>query len=178
MFSARFETARSFAGRLHPQQVCKGGDIPYIGHLLGVASIAIDHGATEDQGGVATEAVIRTMFGDAVTNIVRGCTDADVIPKPPWRDRKEQYIAHQEHATPSVRLVSAADKLQNARAILGDYLAIGEDVWERFKGGREGTMWYYRSLADTFDCLSPGRLADELSATVKELERSTAHSEG
>jgi (p)ppGpp synthase/HD superfamily hydrolase len=186
-YSSRFETALSFAARLHADQVRKVSNVPYIGHLLGVASIAIDHGASEDeaiaallhdaiedQGGKTTEEVICRMFGAAVATIVRGCTDADVIPKPPWRERKEAYIAHLGHASSSIRLVSAADKLHNARTILRDYRQLGEDVWQRFKGGRDGTLWYYRSLANIFNELGPAGLATELDEVVAELEKATA----
>jgi (p)ppGpp synthase/HD superfamily hydrolase len=186
-YSSRFETALSFATRLHADQVRKVSNVPYIGHLLGVASIAIEHGASEDeaiaallhdaiedQGGKATEEVICRMFGVAVATTVRGCTDADVIPKPPWRERKEAYIAHLAHASPSIRLVSAADKVHNARTILRDYRQLGEDVWQRFKGGRDGTLWYYRSLANIFKELGPAGLAKELDEVVTELEKVTA----
>jgi (p)ppGpp synthase/HD superfamily hydrolase len=186
-YTSRFDTALSFAARLHAGQVRKGTEIPYVSHLLAVASIAIEHGAgedeaiaallhdaVEDQGGTATEEVIRRMFGSTVADIVRGCTDADVVPKPPWRERKETYVAHLANANASVRLVSASDKLHNARSILRDYLTIGETVWERFTGGREGTLWYYRALSDAFRDLGPRELAWELEQVVSRLERLAA----
>ena len=131
ILSTRFEEALVFAAQLHREQTRKGTTIPYIAHLLGVASIVLEYGgdedeaiaallhdAIEDQGGASTREEIRRRFGETVVAIVNGCTDAEVIPKPPWRARKEDYIAHMAHASPSVRLVSAADKLHNARAIL------------------------------------------------------------
>lgn len=137
----RFADAVAFASIVHATQLRKGTNIPYIAHLLGVASLVLDYGGTEeeaiaallhdaveDAGGTPMLAVIRRRFGDAVAEIVHGCTDAEVIPKPPWKQRKEAYIAHIKDAPPSVRLVSACDKLHNARAILSDYHQIGEPV--------------------------------------------------
>jgi GTP pyrophosphokinase len=106
-----------------------------------------------------------------VADIVNGCTDADVEPKPPWKDRKETYLAHLPGASPSVRLVSAADKLHNARAILKDYRQLGDSLWGRFKGGKEGTLWYYRSLVQSFLKAGSSPLIEELDRVVCELER-------
>ena len=100
--------------------------------------------------------------------IVDGCSDAETLPKPPWRERKEAYVAHIAHASPSVRLVSAADKLHNARSILADYR---QALWGRFNGGRNGTLWYYRALADAFRDAGSMPLVEELDRTVSELER-------
>ena len=185
MLSERFEQALVFATRLHAGQVRKGTQIPYVSHLLGVASLALDHGAdedeaiaallhdaVEDQGGQPTLEEIRRRFGDRVAEIVAGCTDADVLPKPPWRQRKEAYIAHLEHASPSGRLVSACDKLHNARAILNDYQNVGDALWTRFNGGRDGTLWYYRELVAAFRRHSGDTpLVEELDRVVHELHR-------
>ena len=182
--STRFEEALILATRLHAGQVRKGTTIPYIAHLLGVTSIVLEHGgdedeaiaallhdAAEDQGGQAILEDIRARFGDGVAEIVAGCTDAWTDPKPPWRERKQAYVAALRRASASVRLVSSADKLHNARAILGDYRALGEAVWERFTGGREGTLWYYRALVEVLQATGPSALADELERVVSELER-------
>ncbi len=182
--TSRFEEALLFATQLHAEQRRKGSDVPYIAHLLAVASIVLENGgnedeaiagllhdAIEDQGGIATREEIRRRFGDTVVEIVNGCTDADVIPKPPWRVRKEEYIEHLRVATPSVRLVSAADKLHNARAVLGDYRELGELLWRRFHGGREGTLWYYRSVTDALRQGGISPLIEELERVVSELER-------
>jgi GTP pyrophosphokinase len=185
----RFHAALVYATKLHASQVRKGTTIPYVSHLLGVASIALEHGATEDEaiaallhdavedakGGAAGVRVeIRRRFGHEVLEIVEGCTDTDKEPKPPWRERKEKYIQHVPDASPSIRLVSAADKLYNARAILADYRDIGEALWGRFNGGRAGTLWYYRALANAFLQLGPERLARELDCVVTELEHLAA----
>lgn len=117
---------------------------------------------------------IRRRFGERVTAIVDGCTDAETIPKPPWRDRKERYIAHVRHAPPEVLRVSLADKIHNARAILGDFRRLGDSLWSRFSGGRDGTLWYYRTLLDTYRAARGGPLVDELDRVVSELERLAA----
>jgi GTP pyrophosphokinase len=106
-----------------------------------------------------------------VAAIVEACTDADTQPKPPWRERKQRYVAHVRTAPPEVRRVSCADKLHNARAILADYRGAGEALWSRFTGGRDGTLWYYRSLVTAFHDAGPGRLVAELDRVVSELER-------
>ncbi|MFK0733043.1 MAG: HD domain-containing protein [Gloeotrichia echinulata GP01] len=183
MLSERFTQALTYATQLHAQQVRKGSGVPYIAHLLGVASIALEYGANEDeaiaallhdaiedQGGAVTREEIRRRFGDNVTAIVDGCTDADSIPKPPWEERKKAYIAHIPTASPSVRLVSAADKLYNAQSILKDYRLLSESLWERFVGGKEGTLWYYRALADTFSQTGSTALVAELERVVSALE--------
>jgi (p)ppGpp synthase/HD superfamily hydrolase len=183
MLSERFTQALVFAAGLHATQVRKGSGVPYIAHLLGVASIALEYGADEDeaiaallhdaiedQGGAATREEIRRRFGDRVTAIVDGCTDADTTPKPPWRQRKEAYIAHIPTASASVLLVSAADKLYNARSILKDYKILGDPLWERFKGGKAGTLWYYRALVEVFRSVSSSAILDELEQVVSQLE--------
>lgn len=183
MLSNRFTEALTYATELHANQTRKGSGVPYIAHLLGVASIALEYGANEDeaiaallhdaiedQGGAATREEIRRR-GVMVTAIVDGCTDAETLPKPPWRQRKEAYIAHIPTASPSELLVSSADKLYNARSILNDYRLLGEAVWERFKGGKEGTLWYYRSLVEAFRKTGSTPLIEELERVVLELEQ-------
>ena len=182
--SERFTDALTFATQLHTNQTRKGGGIPYISHLLGVASIALEYGANEDeaiaallhdaiedQGGAATREEIRRRFVDVVTEIVDGCTDSDQTPKPPWLQRKEAYIAHIPTASASVRLVSAADKLHNVWSILKDYRLLGDAVWERFQGGKQGTLWYYRSLVKAFYTAGSTPLVEEFERVVDELER-------
>ncbi len=182
--SSRFEEALAFATQLHARQTRKGTDIPYIAHLLAVTSLVLENGgsedeaiaallhdAVEDQGGVSTRKEIRRRFGATVAEIVDGCTDSDISPKPPWRSRKEGYVARLREASPPVRLVSAADKLHNARTILADYRASGELVWERFTGGRDGTLWYYRALVDALRAGGASPLVKELDRVVAEIEQ-------
>lgn len=184
----RFDAAFLLAHELHGTQGRKGTTRPYIAHLMGVTAIVLTHGGDEDQaiaallhdavedcGGAPMLARIREQFGERVARIVEGCTDSDLTPKPPWRARKEAYIAHVRSAPPDVQLVSASDKLYNVREILSDYRMIGEQVWRRFHGGREGTLWYYRALVDAFRAgrATPEilRLVDELDSEVSDLER-------
>jgi (p)ppGpp synthase/HD superfamily hydrolase len=183
MLSERFTQALIYATELHAHQIRKGSGVPYIAHLLGVASITLEYGANEDeaiaallhdavedQGGAATRAEIRRRFGDIVTAIIDGCTDAETTPKPPWRQRKEAYIAHITHASPSVLLVSAADKLYNAQSILKDYRLVGESLWSRFQGGKAGTLWYYRSLVDAYNKIDTKAIFVELARVVTQIE--------
>lgn len=184
-FHADFERALAFATRLHVPQTRKETDIPYISHLIGVAGLVLENGGNRDQaiagllhdaiedrgvdypGGVdALRSDIESEFGSIVLRIVEGCTDAETIPKPPYRERKERYIAHLEEAPPEVLLVSCADKLHNARAIVADLRVMGNALFDRFNGGREGTLWYYESLLSVFDRRGPGPLAAELRRTV------------
>jgi (p)ppGpp synthase/HD superfamily hydrolase len=184
VLSSRFEEAFVYAAKAHAGQHRKGSGTPYVAHLIGTAAIALEHGAAEDEaiaallhdaaedaGGVARLEDIRGRFGDAVADIVAGCTDSYETPKPPWRERKEKYLAHLPSAPASVRLVSASDKLYNALSILADYQRIGDKLWERFRGGKEGTLWYYRSLADIYAEHGPQPLAEELGYVVGQIER-------
>ncbi len=183
----RFDDALVFACRLHRQQARKGSGVPYISHLLAVAALVIEaggdedeavaallHDAVEDQGGPPTLREIGERFGARVAAIVAGCSDADGPPKPPWKQRKLDYIARLAGAAPSVLLVSSADKLHNARSILADYRRIGEGVWERFSGRREGTLWYYRAVTDAIRDAGGTPLSAELERTVAALERIAA----
>ncbi len=183
----RFSEALSFAARLHQGQVRKGSGVPYVSHLLAVTALVIEaggdedeaigallHDAVEDQGGAETREKIRARFGDRVTAIVDGCSDTDVTPKPPWKDRKLAYIAHIASADNSVLLVSSADKLHNARSIVAEYRYVGESIWERFHGRRAGTLWYYRAVTDAIRDAGGTPLSWVLEQTVAELERVTA----
>jgi GTP pyrophosphokinase len=180
----RFDQALQYASVVHAGQCRKGTTVPYISHLLIVAGLAFEFGASEDEaiaallhdavedaGGAQRLTDIRARFGPAVADIVDGCTDTDATPKPPWRARKERYIRHLTDASPSVRLVSGADKLANVRSIVQDFRVHGEELWSRFNGGRDGTLWYYRALAETIEDCGPASLAMALSAAVAELER-------
>ncbi|MEG4068056.1 HD domain-containing protein [Microcoleus sp. Pol11C2] len=184
ILSNRFSEALTYAAELHATQVRKGSGVPYIAHLLGTASIALEYGANEDeaiaallhdaiedQGGATTREAIRRRFGNTVTAIVDCCTDSDETPKPPWRQRKQAYIDRISTASGSVRLVSAADKLYNVRSILKDSRQLGDVVWERFKGGKEGSLWYYRSLVEAFRKAELTPIVEELDRTVLELEQ-------
>jgi (p)ppGpp synthase/HD superfamily hydrolase len=182
--SHRFQDALLYAATLHAEQVRKASGEPYLTHLLAVAAIVMEYGgdedeaiaallhdAVEDQGGCATFEEIVRRFGPAVAAIVDGCTDSDVTPKPAWRPRKEAYIARLRDAPASVRLVSAADKLHNTRSILREYRRQGESLWSCFRGGREGTLWYYRTVVETLKQVDNTPVVQELERAVAEIER-------
>lgn len=190
--SKRFHQALNMATELHRNQVRKGTSIPYLTHLLAVSGIVVQcggsedeaiaallHDAVEDQGGAATLAVIRERFGGAVADVVQGCTDTDTVPKLKWIKRKRAYLAHLAETSESVLLVSAADKLDNARAILLDVRVHGDSVWKRFTGKRAGTLWYYRALVNAFQQreFRPAGLIVELAAVVSEIELLAGFSE-
>jgi GTP pyrophosphokinase len=185
----RFSDALAFANEVHGAQLRKGTTIPYIAHLLAVAALVIEaggsedaamaallHDAVEDQGGRAMLDRIHARFGAEVAEIVEACTDADVAPKPPWRERKEAYVAAIPHKSKDALLVSLADKVHNAGAILNDYREIGEPLWSRFNGGRAGTLWYYRALADALRGRTPTALWQRLEDAVVALEARSAAS--
>lgn len=179
----RFLRAFLFAADKHSAQARKASTTPYIAHLMGVSSLVLEaggnedlaiaallHDVVEDCGGAPMLREIRRQFGNRVATVVDGCTDADTYPKPPWRGRKEKYIAHLKKADAGTRLVSAADKLNNVRSILSDYRVVGESIWSRFRGGREGTLWYYRTLRDEFLRDKLNRITRDLEIAVNELE--------
>ena len=196
LLGPRFAGALGYAATLHATQLRKGTHTPYVSHLLAVAALAIEYGANEDeaiaallhdaiedQGGADTRRRITAMFGQAVADIVDGCSDTDVTPKPPWRERKERYIAHVTQTSQSIRLVSMCDKLHNARSLIMDLRGKRADLWSRFSAGRDETCWYYRQLLNAFrDALKKDQpsslrmheLLEELAHTIDILERESA----
>ena len=182
MLSQRFDDALAYASSTHRTQVRKGSNIPYVSHLLGVTSIALEigadeeqaiaallHDAVEDQGGRPRLDDIRARFGDRVAAIVSDCTDSWEEPKPEWRQRKEAYIASLAKKHPVSLLVSLADKMHNATAINADLAVHGPAVWDRFTGGRDGSLWYYSELATAFEQWLPGPSAKRFRALVAEM---------
>jgi (p)ppGpp synthase/HD superfamily hydrolase len=187
--TARFEDALVYATQLHSGQNRKRSYVPYIAHLLAVTALVLEdggdedqaiaallHDAVEDQGGLATLEEIHRRYGERVAAIVEGCTDAYSIPKPPWRQRKEKYIASLRQADPAVRRVSLADKVHNARSTLRDLTREGETVWARFHGGKDGTLWYYHHLIEAFSEFGPTYLLDVFKRTVADIECTSANS--
>jgi len=180
----RFEEALVYATRLHARQNRKRSNVPYIAHLLGVTALVLEdggdedeaiaallHDAVEDQGGLKTLEEIHNRFGQHVAMIVDALTDAYTLPKPPWRERKEQYIEAMQSADASIRRVSLADKVYNARATLADIRRDGDLAWKKFKEGKEGTLWYYHQLIQTFGEQEPSELWEEFKRVVSEIER-------
>ena len=185
MLTERIAKALALAVEAHDGQKRKGTDIPYVAHPMGVAAIALDYGATEDQaiaallhdvledGGPQFTSVIRERFGERVLAIVEGCTDS--VPdaqgrRAEWKDRKLHYLDHLATASDEIILVSGADKLHNARAIVGDLQSVGREVFDRFTAGRDGTLWYYRQLAEVFS-RRRAPMAKQLDAAVVEMEK-------
>lgn len=179
----RFRQALDYAFKLHACQVRKGSGVPYVSHLLGVAGLVLEdggdedeaiaallHDAVEDQGGQATLQEIRDRFGDRVAEIVLGCSDTDQTPKPPWEERKRAYLDRLRMAEPSVLKVSLADKIHNARDIIIASSSGGPDFWTRFRGGKDGTLWYFRELVGIFRERRSDPFVDELARAVLELE--------
>ncbi|HTZ47787.1 MAG TPA: HD domain-containing protein [Verrucomicrobiae bacterium] len=183
IFSNRFIQALRYAARLHARQFRKRTQRPYIGHLLGVTSIVIEYGgdeemaiaallhdAVEDQGGRPRLREIRKKFGKRVAHIVDGCTDSYAEPKPTWMDRKHAYVKRVARESAEVRLVSAADKLSNARETLYEFRVHGDVVFDRFAGKKDGTLWYYRALVTEFRKAGSNPLVEELDRVVSELK--------
>jgi (p)ppGpp synthase/HD superfamily hydrolase len=181
----KFVEAVAYAADKHATQTRKGTETPYLGHLLSVAGYVIEaggteteaiasllHDAAEDQGGLETLGDIFEKFGYEVAEIVRECSDTFQTPKPPWRERKQNYIDHLWAARDSALLVSLADKLHNAHAILRDYRAHGDELWQRFSvKDPQQHLWYYRSLLEVYAERLPGNwMVDELREVIDALE--------
>jgi len=183
--TGKIAKALELAIKAHDGQYRKTTAIPYIAHPMGVASIALEHGADEEQtmaallhdavedGGAEYAEQIRAEFGDRVADIVAGCTDG--VPdasgnKAPWAERKDAYLKHLRAASDDVLLVSGSDKLHNARTIVEDLSKIGQDVFKRFSSSKEQTLWYYENLAQIFSSRgSP--VAKALTETVDQMKR-------
>ena len=184
MLTGRLVEAVAVAARLHATQVRKGTTIPYVSHLLGTCAIALEYGADEDEAIAAllhdaiedNDPVMARAevdrFGPVVRELVEACTDTDEDPKPPWRPRKEAYIARIATEGRGALLVSASDKLHNARAIVADLHRHGPAVWERFNPESD-QLWYYRSLVTAYreNAEREPALIAELERTVSEMEQ-------
>jgi (p)ppGpp synthase/HD superfamily hydrolase len=182
----RLQSAFRYAAEKHEGQARKQTSVPYLSHLMAVASLVLEaggdeemaiaallHDVVEDCGGMPRLREVRKLFGDRVAKIVEGCTDSFSDPKLEWKQRKDDYLEHLKHADLETRLVSAADKLHNVRTILTDYRKDGEKIWERFSGKKDGTLWYYRALSNEYQHTS-NRLTSELAITLSELEEAVS----
>ncbi len=195
--SKNYAEALHFTNSMHSGHTRKGSQIPYMAHLLSVSALVLEHGGSETEaiaallhdviedrsrfwnlGPVGMRNELRKRFGQEVLDIVDECTDTDQEPKPPWRARKEAYIVYLTEASPSGLLVSLADKVHNLRSILADYRQIGDELWERFTGGKQGTLWYYRELLAAFQAREESNrtLLTELERTLAELDAALAAS--
>lgn len=184
----RFQDALVYTCTIHDGQIRKKTGMPRVAHLISVAGLVLEHGGTEDEGigALLHDAVedaggwprlddIQLRFGDAVTALVRGCTESDITPRPPWRERKQAYVQHLMHGSDSIQFIAAADKLHNARALRRGLAADGDRIWEKYKGGRAGTIWYYRALIEVLRRRAPGQLISELTRVVDEIEELARH---
>src|SRR5579862_6084426 len=193
-FTEKLTRAVDYARHLHIERR-KGTGIPYLAHLFGVASLvmgeagltdfpvtedmviaALLHDAVEDHGGAPRLEDIRQNFGANVARMVEGLSDSlaeDPNAKHPWEQRKQSYIDRLNSEPADVRLISAADKLYNARSILEDYRLIGPEVWRRFKRGRNLQIWYYDTILEVFKSAGKARIVDELDRVVAELKQIT-----
>jgi (p)ppGpp synthase/HD superfamily hydrolase len=186
--SPRFADALAFAFEVHREQTKKSTAVPYISHLLEVAGTVLTYGgdedeaiaallhdAVEDHSDVVSFASLAERFGARVGAIVESCSDTSMSPKPPWKARKERYIDHLHNADESVVIVSAADKLSNARAVMKDFREHGDKVWERFNAGKPDQLWYYRAVTEALTQRAKGTrvqpLVEELNRAVSKLER-------
>ena len=186
-YSTRIVDAFGFAHRIHGAHTRKGSGVPYITHVMAVAGIVGEHGgdedvfiaallhdAVEDGGGYATLDEIRAQFGERVAGMVEACSDSFVQPKPAWRERKLRFVEAMRTADPEVRLIVAADKLHNLCATTADYRALGESLWERFNGGRSGTLWYYGAVTEALAEGWDHPLVEDLRAVVEDLHSACA----
>ncbi len=180
--SDRFKSALEMAFHFHRTQTRKQSQIPYFAHLMSVTALVLENGgsenqaiaallhdAVEDQGGKPTLKKIKDKFGAEVADIVDGCTDAYTNPKPPWKERKLAYLEKLKSKPDTILLVSLADKVHNARTILRDLHLEGDNVWNKFNGGKSGTLWYYQSLANFFDTTQFPTLKKELRQLIEEI---------
>jgi (p)ppGpp synthase/HD superfamily hydrolase len=187
----RLQRAFRYAAEKHEGQTRKQTAVPYLSHLMAVASLVLEaggdedlaiaallHDVVEDCGGMPRLREIRRRFGPRVAKIVEGCTDSFGEPKREWVERKKDYLREVRHADVDTRLVSASDKLHNVRTILSDYRQHGEAIWARFSGKKEGTLWYYRALSDEYQRRNPNRITRELALAVGELERAVGKNPG
>ncbi len=179
----RLHQAIDYAADAHNGQIRKGTAIPYLAHLMGVCALVLEYGGDEDQAiagllhdviedcGEQHRQAVRTQFGERVGAIVEGCTDGvpdDAGNKAPWKQRKEAYLQHLSEAPLDTLLVSACDKLYNARAIVADLRVMGMAVFDKFTVPRDQTLWYYRELLKIFTTMigERSRLVVELRIAV------------
>jgi GTP pyrophosphokinase len=191
ILSDRFTRAVDYARVLHTE-FRKGTQIPYMAHLLGVASLvmgeaggavpvtedmviaAILHDTVEDHGGQRTLDEVGEKFGANVARMVEGLSDTlaeDHDKKEGWEARKSAYLARLRTEPEDVLVISAADKLYNAKAILDDLKEIGPAVWDRFKRGPKEQLWYFRALLEIFETRLNSRTVSELKRVVNEIAK-------
>lgn len=184
LLGPRFGQAFDLANQLHAGQLRKASRVPYIAHLMAVCALVLQqggdeeeaiaallHDTAEDQGGEQTLELIRGQFGEQIAQIVEECSDTFEVPKPPWRARKQAHLTKLETALPATQRVMLADKLHNSRALLRDLRREGAAAWDKFNGGKEGTLWYYRAAHAALGQHHKGYLWEEFGRVLAEIER-------
>lgn len=179
MLTEKFEMAFGLAQKLHANQYRKGSRVPFISHLLSVCALVLEdggtedeaiaallHDAVEDQGGLETLEIIKKQFGGNVASIVMECSDAFTIPKPPWKQRKLEFIEKLSDVSESAVRVILADKIHNTSSIIRGYKKHGEKLWWSFKGDREGTIWYYEEVLNALKVRNESFLVSTLESLV------------
>ncbi|MDQ2091432.1 HD domain-containing protein [Marimonas arenosa] len=186
MLTHRFDDALACAAAWHRTQTRKGTSIPYLSHLMAVSALVLEHGGDENTAiaGLLHDAIedagqsretLSDRFGPDVAAIVAECSDSDgTAPKPAWDTRKHAYLANLPQKSAKAILVTTCDKLHNATAIAEDLRRHGPAVFDRFTAGRDGTLWYYRSLADSLARLARPDLGRRLARAVAEMEHLAA----
>jgi len=188
LFTGRLTEAVEYI-RQHHTECRKGGSIPYLAHLFGVASLVMNeadgpvpvteemvlaallHDVAEDHGGLVRLREIEATFGPQVASFVAGLSDtlAEAHQKKErWEERKQNYLDRLLHESDEVLLISVADKLHNARAILEDYRVVGDALWSRFRRGAREQVWYFDALCAVFN---KRREAGFVSRNFGELEQ-------
>lgn len=180
-YTARLDEALALVASAFRTHIRKGSGVPYLTHLLQVMVTVGEHGGDEDQMiaallhdylediEAATGDEVEERFGPRVRGLVEALSDSTTLPKPPWKERKEAYLAHLRDEPEDVKLISAADKLHNARSILRDLGVVGEALWDRFTGTKEQTLWYYRALIGALEADWKHALVDELRVVIDEV---------
>jgi (p)ppGpp synthase/HD superfamily hydrolase len=185
LLTQRLDLALVFASRTHRDQCRKGTAVPYLSHLLAVCALVLEHGgdedqaiaallhdAPEDQGGPDMLQRIRDEFGPRVARLVEACSEPPELKHAAWRERKEAFLRHLTDVTADALLVIAADKTHNLACLLDDHHHLGDAVFERFNGGKAGTLWYYGRLAEMLAPRVPPALAFRLTQAARALQAS------
>jgi (p)ppGpp synthase/HD superfamily hydrolase len=181
-YSPRFDEAVAYAIDSFRTKYRKATRVPYVTHLLAVCALVGEHGGDEDQmiaailhdtledvdGSSAEE--LERRFGKRVAHLVVALSDTVVRPKPPWKERKQKYLAHLRHEPVDIKLISCADKLHNCRSVIRDHKVVGDDVFERFSAPKHETLWYFREVAAALGEGWTHPLLDELRSAVAELQ--------
>ena len=164
-WSPTIDRALAVAARCHAGQTRKDGPTPYIAHPVAVALIVSDFTSDEDvvvaallhdvledvPPAVYSAADMTAEFGEQVTEMVCGVSEDKTAgtTTPPWRVRKEGYLARLANGSRECLLISAADKIHNLRSMVDTHSRLGEAMWDLFNAGPAEKLWFYGEIADT-----------------------------